>query len=243
MNANATVELPERSQRSDLEVIWSGFDSTVHVLGGNLEEAETGTAVTPSATYPRNYPWTDLRGIRLIPPLVDENVGHIYIGADYFRRILFEFLAESSTAILSVSFQQENGASSEFEEEYQKVIVELQSGGREIVADDLIELLRIALEDPEEPKIRPLSLQAMAQFLIRNRAFDDPIIGPDSMGFMQAEWHIIGDGLLVLAFLQDDLIHCVAQSDATSECEALNRSVRMTEDEALEEFGKLVPPR
>ena len=126
---------------------------------------------------------------------------------------------------------------------YQEVIHNLRTGGREVSAEDLIEMLRDIEQDPDEPEISIYSLQAMARFLIKHRKFCHPIIGLDPIGMMQAEWHIIGDGLLVMAFLENEQIHCVAQADATPESEELNVSVQLTEDEAIEEFGYLVPLR
>ena len=137
----------------------------------------------------------------------------------------------------------EDRREAEFDAGYRQVIDDLRTRGREIPAEDLIEMLRDIREDPEEPEIRLLSLQAMARFLIRHGKFGDPIIGPDPIGIMQAEWHIIGDGLLVMAFLENDQIHCVAQADATPQSEALNKNVQLTENQAIKEFGYLVPLR
>ena len=129
----------------------------------------------------------------------------------------------------------------EFGAEYQSVIDDLRAAGREIPAEDLIEMLLNIQEDPEESEINLFSLQAMARFLVRHKKLADPVIGPDPTGMMQAEWHIIGDGLLVMAFLENDQIHCVAQSDATPQARPLNRSVQLPENQAIEEFGHLVP--
>ncbi len=131
----------------------------------------------------------------------------------------------------------------EFDAEYQEVIDELRNGNREVLAEELIEMLRNSLEDPDEVEIKLLSLQAMARFLIRQREFDDPVTGPDPSGIMQVEWHILGNGLLVMAFLEDDQLHCVVQTDATSERGVLNENALLTESEALERFGYLVPRR
>jgi hypothetical protein len=125
----------------------------------------------------------------------------------------------------------------EFDSRYQQVIDDLRNEGRQILAEDLIEILRNAEEDPDAPAINIYSLRAMARFLIEHEKWADPIIGPDPMGTMQVEWHILEDGLLVMAFLDHDCIHCVAQADA------LNRSVQITERQAVEEFGHLVPLR
>ena len=145
----------------------------------------------------------------------------------------FRYDLKSSTTILI----DEVASESEFDSRYQQVIDDLRSKGREISAEDLIEILRNAKEDPDAPAINIYSLRAMARFLIEYKEFDDPIIGPDPRGTMQVEWHILEDGLLVMAFLGDDCIHCVAQADG------LNRSIQVTKHQAAEEFGHLVPLR
>ena len=85
--------------------------------------------------------------------------------------------------------------------------------------------------------------RAMARFLIKQQEFADPIVGPDPYGIMQIEWHIIGNGLLVMAFLKGGQVHCVAQADASPQGNQLNVSVQLAEDQAVEEFGHLVPLR
>ena len=152
--------------------------------------------------------------------------------------------SEMTDTVIFVAFGEAKGASgTEYEAEYQEVVDDLRQGGRELLAKELFELLRNALEDPEEPEIKFFSLQAMARFLIRHKHYDDPIFGPDPRGLVQIEWHIDGDGLLVMAFLEEELIHCVVQADATPEREVLNKSVLLTENQAVEEFGYLVPLR
>ena len=126
---------------------------------------------------------------------------------------------------------------------YQQVVEELRNGGREVLAEELIEMLRNSREDPEEAYIQLYSLQAMARFLVRRREYEDPVSGPDPRGIMQIEWHIAGNGLLVMAFVEDDRIHCVVQADATPQRSEINRNERLTEKEALEAFGCLVPLR
>lgn len=132
---------------------------------------------------------------------------------------------------------------SEFDSEYQRVVDELRRGGRELLASDVIEMLRASQEDPDEANIQLFSLEAMAHFLIKQQKFADPVAGPDPHGVMQIEWHIIGNGLLVMAFLEDDQIHCVAQADASPQGVKLNVSVQLTQDRAVKEFSHLVPIR
>ena len=151
----------------------------------------------------------------------------------------FQYETESSATIL-VDLEK---VEYEFDPEYQQVIDDLRSGGREILANELIDMLRICQGDPEEPDIKLFSLQSMARFLIAQRKFEDPIAGPGPDGIMQVEWHIVGNGLLVMAFLEESQIHCVVQTDADSQGKMLYKSVQLPEKEALEEFGYLVPLR
>ena len=162
-----------------------------------------------------------------------------------YRFIRQDTLSSVATDIVVlVDFGDTKGATgTEHDAEYQEVIEDLQKGGREILADELIEMLRNAQEDAEELDIKLFSLQAMARFLIRQKQYDDPIFGPDPHGLVQIEWHIDGDGLLVMAFLEEEQIHCVVQADATPKREMLNKSVLLTENQAVEEFGYLVPLR
>ena len=177
-------------------------------------------------------------------PIIDnEYDAGLHAGFDQTKCRFFQYDIEPSITILVDTWEADDAVEAEFDAEYQEVIDDLRAGGREIPAEDLIEMLRNIQEDPEEPPINLFSLQAMARFLINHRKFDDPIIGPDPIGIMQAEWHIVGDGLLVMAFLDDNQIHCVAQADATPQNEALNRNVQLTENQAIEEFGHLVPLR
>ena len=155
----------------------------------------------------------------------------------------FQFVTDSSTSILVDLEETEHPVDAKFEAEYEQVINELRRGGREILAEELVEMLRICQEDPEETEIKLFSLQGMARFLIKQEKFEDPIVGAGPNGIMQAEWHIVGDGLLVMAFLEDNQIHCVVQTDADSQGEMLYGSVQLCEKEALEEFGYLVPLR
>ena len=68
-------------------------------------------------------------------------------------------------------------------------IEQMRSGGRKLVADELVELLRNILEDPEEgEEILPVPLRAMAWFLVEHQEYADPLMTePDPDGSMQAE--------------------------------------------------------
>ena len=126
---------------------------------------------------------------------------------------------------------------------YQQVVEDLRNAGRELLASEVLDMLRASEEDPDETTIQLFSLQAMARFLIEHGNFDDPIAGPDPHGIMQIEWHIDGNGLLVMAFLRDDQVRCVAQADACPSTDKLNISVQLSEDQAAMKVGHLVPLR
>ena len=255
---NATAEHPNPNQSTDTAVMYHspGFDASVLMLPDQLGLNEVQVGGSLSATPLSIDDWTEIRGFQFslrterdkrAEPYFFEDDGFarrqnlgIRLHEGLYQIRFFQHDTESSTAILVDFWEAEGASESEFDPEYQQVVDELRSGGREILAEDLIEMLRNIREEPE---IKLCSLQAMARFLIKQKKFEDPITGPDPIGIMQAEWHIIGDGLLVMAFLDDDQIHCVAQADATPENEALNSSVQLAENQALEEFGHLVPLR
>ena len=132
---------------------------------------------------------------------------------------------------------------SEVDPQYQQVVDDLRSGGRELLASEVIEMLRASREDPDDTDIQLFSLQAMARLLLRHQNFADPVTGPDPYGIMQIEWHITGNGLLVMAFIEGGQVHCVVQADASPQRDRLNVSVQLSEEQAVREFGHLVPLR
>lgn len=129
----------------------------------------------------------------------------------------------------------------DIDEDYRRIVLDLIYGSRELVAEEVVSLLRT--DDPDTPRIKIVSLQSLARFLLQEERWPDPIVGPDPYGIMQAEWHILGDGLLVMAFVEPDTIHCVAQADATEGRDAINTSMRLETGKAIEEFCYLVPER
>ena len=129
-------------------------------------------------------------------------------------------------------------------DEYHRVIEQLRSYGRPMVAEELLEMLRNIQEDPDhEVDIQVYSLQAMARFLIEHGEYTDPLAGHDPDGLMQIEWRIFGDGLLVMAFLEDEYIHCVAQAEPPDSDNALDISVELPMDQVAKEYGHLIPTR
>ena len=242
---NATAEHPNLNQSTGIAVMFHSpsLDSSVLMLPDRYGSSYAPMRDSSSATQAGIADWLPLGGYVWNPLVAYEHDVALNAGIDRIGCRFFQYDTESSTAILVDFWEAENVLEAEFDPEYPQVVDDLRSAGREIPAEDLIEMLRNIQEDPEEPEIKLFSLQAMARFLIKYRKFDDPIIGPDPIGIMQAEWHIIGNGLLVMAFLDDNQIHCVAQADATPQSRALNKSVQLTENQAIEEFGYLVPLR
>lgn len=150
----------------------------------------------------------------------------------------FLHISESSRFIL-VDIESINVVDVEYE--HVKMAADLRESGRELLASEVAEMLQNAKDDPNEVEIELFSLQEMAEFLIKNKEFPDPIVGPNPYGIMQIEWHIKGDGLLVMVFWGNGQVHCVARADATSDREEIRESVRLSIDDAVEKFGELVP--
>ena len=120
-------------------------------------------------------------------------------------------------------------------------IEQMRIGGRQLVADEIAELLHSIREDPEEDEdIQPDSLRAMARFLVEHQEYADPLTGPDPNGIMQAEWRIFGDGLVVMAFLDGEHVRCIAQAEPPDET-ALNVSDELPARQAAEKYGRLIP--
>ena len=119
---------------------------------------------------------------------------------------------------------------------YLRAVESLRDSGRELVADEVYEML-LASKEPDGDPIQLFSLSAMADFLVQHRDISDPISGPSPHGIMQLEWHILGDGLLVIAFVEDERVHCVIQTDE------MDVSERMPTDALMRQHGRLIPTR
>ena len=258
---NATAEHPNLNQSTDIAVMYDSpsFDSSVLMLpdqrGLNEVQVEGSLSATPLSIDD----WTGIRGFQFNLRTERDNRAEPYLPGDdgfarrenldiqlhegLYRIRFFQHDTESSTAILVDFWDRDDAFEYRIDPKHQEIVDELRNGCRELLAQDVFQMLSDSQESPENVNIKLLSLQYMARFLIKQNEFDDPIVGKDPHGIMQIEWHIIGNGLLVMAFLDDDQIHCVAQADATYGSEMLNESVRLTEREALEEFGHLVPLR
>ena len=112
-----------------------------------------------------------------------------------------------------------------------------------ILSDKLVTMLRDVQEDPDSPPVNIVSLRQMASLLINQPDFADPFIGPDNRGFVYAQWRIVGNGVLVIRFPDDERILLIAQADETSEREELDISVEGPKSNILEEYRYLVPSR
>lgn len=89
----------------------------------------------------------------------------------------------------------------------------LNAVGRTEAADRLTQLIAIIDDDPDEPDLDADSLMYFADLLIDEPHFETPVIGIDPEGRLQAEWHVLSQGLLVMNFRQDGLIRFVAVSE------------------------------
>ena len=209
-----------------------------------MDEEQTYAEEVPSATFVKTVELSAGTALHQIGSniLAGYSPGLTSIEVEGQELADHRFFYWVSNAIIFVDPPNEGSVSdSEFSPAYEQVIDSLRNGGREILADEVVDILRNSQEDPEEPDINVISLQAMARFLVSHRTFEDPIVGPDPGGLMQIEWHIDGNGLLVLAFLDQDRIHCIVQADETPPRLALNESAILTEEQALKDFGHLVP--
>ena len=162
-----------------------------------------------------------------------------YPGTGDYKITLTQY-GEDSDALIIMDFGE---AARDFPVDHQDVIRFLRGNGRPIVAEKLIAMLEDAREDPDECPIGIVSLRDMAWFLVGERAFSDPFIGPDRRGIVHAQWRFNGNGVLVISFLGYGEILLVAQADESPVTGMLDISKRGPEREIMEEFGHLVPRR
>ena len=123
--------------------------------------------------------------------------------------------------------------------EERETIEQLRTGGRELFAEEVEETL-LTSKQPDEDPVQLVSLQEMAKFLVRNRRVKDPLAGPSPTGIMQLEWEILGDGLLVIAFVERRRVHLVAQAEPPKQ-PAIRLSEYLTQDEVMTGYGHLIP--
>ncbi len=131
----------------------------------------------------------------------------------------------------------------EFPRDHLETIRFLRANGRPILADQLVELLRDAEEDPDEVKIKVVSLRDMARLLMQHKDFDDPSIGSDGWGVVHAQWRIKGNGLLVMSFLDRGEVLLTARANEGPGQDKLRISRRVHAQDIVREYGHLVPLR
>ena len=153
----------------------------------------------------------------------------------------YQVRGSDSRLVILVDFSDTIAKEDTSSAEYDRIVEALRASGRELLADEVFEMLIATRDDPSEIPIKLYSLQQMAVFLLENRGVRDPIVGPNLSGVMQAEWKIFGDGLLVLVFWGEGQVHCVVRVDATTNRAEVRESVRLSPTEAMEKFGDLVP--
>ncbi len=172
-----------------------------------------------------------------LPGRFSDYVMRSYPGTAHYEVAVIQY-GEGSSAWIIVDFQE---PTSEFPEEHQEVIDYLRAYGRPFLAENLVEMLRNAGEDLDEPLPKIASLRDMARYLVEYLRFADPFIGPDSSGLIHAQWRIMEDGVLVVIFLGDGDVLLVAQADRGHDAEELDISVHGEGHIILEEYGHLVP--
>ena len=147
---------------------------------------------------------------------------------------------EDADALIVVDFEE---PVDDFPVDHRDVVAFLRGNGRPIVAEKLVSMLEDMREDPDDSTIDIVSLREMAWFLVENKDFSDPFIGPDRHGIIHAQWRFAGNGVLVISFLGYGEILLVAQADAGHFEEILDISKRGPEKAIIKEFGHFVPRR
>ena len=108
---------------------------------------------------------------------------------------------------------------------------------RHVLAEDLNALLHEASLDSGMASPRPDSLAAMLRFLAKHEELAEPSLALGADGVMQVDWMIPDDGILALAFLDADRVHCVAIA------RGLTISEQVSHEEVLGKVGFLIPRR
>ena len=160
-----------------------------------------------------------------------------------FSPLHFFQVYSSESSIVLIDFWENVIEEDTRDTEYSRVVTALRACGREIPAAKVVAKLQSAAERPEEPEIKLYSLQEMARFLLRHKDYACPLVGTDPYGIIQVEWRFDGNGLLVVAFLGNGDVHCVALSDATPSRDEMNESVQLSTEAVAETFGELIPKK
>ena len=124
------------------------------------------------------------------------------------------------------------------------VVNYLRSHGRPTSAEEAQIILQdIEAGEGDARNVNFVSLWSLASFLVDNQQFDDPIISADSFAIWHAQWHIRGDGVIVLSFLDEERILLNAQADASPEGKELYISSEGSKEEVLGMIASRVPYR
>ena len=172
---------------------------------------------------------------------IDDDVEFIY----------FQYGSNADTWVLTDFGEPTNG----FPEEQQEVVDWLRNKGRPVLSDKVVTMLKDVQEEPDGPQVNIVSLKQMAEFLVEQKDFADPSIGPDRHGIVYAQWRIIGNGVLVIRFPGDEKILLIAQADAMPhhghegasniDCQAADVKLDICTEgpmpEVLKEHAHLVP--
>ena len=129
----------------------------------------------------------------------------------------------------------------EFPKDHAETVRFLRDNGRPVLATKLVTMLEGAEDDPDRVVFNIVSLRDMARIMVERKDFADPGIAPDRLGVVHAQWHIVGDGLLVMSFLGYGEILLIAQADEIPDQEELDVSERGQTQDILRKYGHLVP--
>jgi hypothetical protein len=153
----------------------------------------------------------------------------------------FQVYGSDSRLVVLVDYLEDVVEEDDDRAAYQSIIEILRANGREVSAAKIRTKIRNAAKPSDE--IRLYSLQEMASFLLKHKEYICPLVGTDPVGTIQVEWRFDGNGLLVIAFLGQGQVYCVALSDATDGRGEICKSIQLSTDEAVETFGDLIPKR
>ena len=90
------------------------------------------------------------------------------------------------------------------------LVMTIKDAGFDGVAGQLLSLFSLIGEDPHEPDVSTASLRNLAAFLAEHPGLPPPSVGLDPNGYVDAEWTLPDDSLVVMVFLPDERIRCVA---------------------------------
>ena len=122
-----------------------------------------------------------------------------------------------------------------------KMTAALRESGLEQSADRLGYLQRLADEDPDEEPISVASLRHLTAFLMDERHLGQPEIGVSPDGVALAQWHVMGNGVLAMEFLDSGLIRFAGTSGpASRDGQSLRVSGTLPKTKALQAIHSLL---